>query len=112
MARIKCEDVLEGMAIVIANELERLKINKEESTRIAVSVTNQMRSYLGGQSVYFPKDVITNKSYRDQEIFKAFDGTNYQELAIKHELSEMRIRQIVSRAVRINRAKRLNGDHD
>lgn len=104
--RIQGDDVLEGLALAIVRELEKERIDKATATLIAVSITQHMRIYLGGQTVYFPKAAEKIRSLRDNEIFKAFDGTNYQALALQYKLSEMRIRQIIDRAVKAERSRR------
>ncbi len=106
MGRIHGDDVLEGLALAIASELEKERVGKAVATSIAVSITQQMRVHLGGQTVYFPKATGAARGVRDHEIFKAFDGTNYQALAMQYQLSEMRIRQIIDRAIQLDRAQR------
>lgn len=44
-----------------------------------------------------------------KRIFKAFDGTNYQALAMQYQLTEMRIRQIVGRAILVERRRYRRG---
>lgn len=106
---ISGDDVFEGLALAVASELEKEKIAKDVAILIAVQVTQQMRLHLGGQTVYFPKSWAATKNARDQEIFKAFDGTNYQALAMQYQLTEMRIRQIVGRAIQVDRERRRRG---
>lgn len=51
--------------------------------------------HFGGMSVYIQK---ADKSARDKEIKKLFDGYNYKTLARRFDLSESQIRRILSDA--------------
>lgn len=91
------EEVLEDLATKLDQELGKEGVEPEAATRIAVDVTEKMRLHWGGQSLYFPSGVRSKTSRRDAEIWNAFTGFNYAELAREHGLSEMRIRQIITR---------------
>ena len=49
----------------------------------------------GGRALYLAKGVAVYLSARDREICAKFRGNNYRELAQEHNLTEMRVRQIV-----------------
>lgn len=62
---------------------------------IGIENTIKLSQHLGGLAFYFPKlDWLLQKK-RDEAIRKEFNGTNHKELAQKHGLSEIWIRQIV-----------------
>jgi len=48
-----------------------------------------------GTHIYLPKLDGTIKTLRDRKIKKEFTGYNYKELALKYNLSEIWIRQII-----------------
>ena len=62
------------------------------STRTSAGSTE-----VGGAYEYIPKGQTWLLSRRDREIYADFHGDNYRQLARKHHLSEMRIRQIIER---------------
>lgn len=49
----------------------------------------------GGRHFYLAKGVAAHWSARDRAICAKFRGNNYRELAQEHNLTEMRVRQIV-----------------
>lgn len=103
MARLTGDDVLEQIGASIGKALVDHKVAEEAATNISVSVTQELRMLMGGQTVYFPKAITAIKEKRDKEIFWEFDGCNYQALAMKHGVSEMRIRQIIEKMTEIRR---------
>ena len=50
----------------------------------------------GGSAIYIRKKETAFKSERNRNILKDFDGWNFRELALKYNLSERMIREIVS----------------
>lgn len=106
MAKISGDDVLEDVAIQLQTGLVEEGTERRVATEIAIRVTQKMRDLLGGQNVYFPRGLRHLKSARDAAIHAAFDGTNYQALAIEHGVSEIRIRQIISAQNLLRRSAR------
>jgi Mor family transcriptional regulator len=51
-----------------------------------------------GCKVYFPKRIFM-KIVRDRRIYKAFDGSNYKELAERWNLSERQIKRIIAKEI-------------
>lgn len=103
MARITGDDVLEQIGVSIETGLVGHKVDKAIATDVAVSIGQKLRAILGGQNVYFPMAINKVLAARDKEIFHAFNGTNSQELAMKHGVSEMRIRQIIKQMTEVRR---------
>lgn len=95
MSRIYDDDVLEQLALLIQAELTAKKVDTESATLISVEITQRIRFLLGGQVIYFKKNPPHKRNERDETIFAAFDGTNYQALSMQYQLSEMRVRQII-----------------
>jgi Mor family transcriptional regulator len=50
----------------------------------------------GGSMLYIPKYDSLTKSIRDAKIKKEFNGVNYRDLALKYNLSESTIRNIIN----------------
>jgi len=59
----------------------------------------------GGISIYIPKADKLERAERDKNIREEFDGWNYRELAVKYNLTEVRVRSIVSDITREVRAR-------
>lgn len=53
----------------------------------------------GGSMLYIPKYDSLTKSIRDAKIKKEFNGANYRDLALKYNLSESTIRNIINSEV-------------
>ena len=51
---------------------------------------------LGGLQIYIPKFESLTAPARDRRIIQEFDGANYQTLAIRYNISEVWVRQIVN----------------
>lgn len=63
----------------------------------AIGIKNLMllSKAFGGSMIYIPKFDSLTKSIRDVKIKKEFNGTNYRDLALKYNLCESTIRNIV-----------------
>ena len=84
----------------------RVKLPHQIAAEVALSVTEHVRKTVGGVSVYIPLGKHYEASKREVEIYQDFKGDNYHELVRKYKLTEMRIRQIVSKVNSLERAKR------
>lgn len=71
----------------------------EEMARVAIEQVRVAARQIGGRNTYIPTCVRVELEERDEKIRADFDGTNYQALAAKHDLTESRIRQIVDEAL-------------
>ncbi len=68
---------------------------KEIAKAIGMKHTIELAKLYQGTGFYLPKlDGVLNK-IRDKKIKNEFNGSNYKELAIKYNLTERWIRQIV-----------------
>jgi len=65
---------------------------------------------LGGEPRYFPLLATAQRPRRDRDICREFTGNNYRELAKKHGLTEIRIRQIVARGPRGHGTREMQGE--
>lgn len=84
----------------------RIKLAHPIAAEIAMTVTEHVRKNIGGVNVYIPRGNVYEATQREQQIYRDFKGDNHHELARKHNLTEMRIRQIVATVGAIERAKR------
>lgn len=65
----------------------------------ACAVMFQVAHVLGGATFYIPKIDQLQRVWRERHISANFNGRNYAQLARKHGLSEMRVRQILDRSL-------------
>lgn len=93
---LNADDLLEDVATNMKAALERHGISGAIATSVAVEVAKLVRDHWGGQSIYVPFGLALKTQHRDLKIYAAFTGENYKELARKHGVSEMRVRQIVN----------------
>jgi hypothetical protein len=63
--------------------------------RVAVIQLQHLAREIGGQAIYLAKGVVMQLNVRDQQMCAEFRGNNYEELARKYNLTQMRVRQIV-----------------
>lgn len=62
---------------------------------LALRQTERLSAEIGGMNFYLNKGVRYRASLRDREMFDRFNGQNYDELARTHNLTPMRVRQII-----------------
>lgn len=89
---------LADLAAAIALELaEQHPFEPAAAEEIAFRVAEHVRANYGGLNMYVPKGDAFDLGKRDWQIYAEHTGRpgNLAELALKYDLSEMRIRQIV-----------------
>lgn len=75
----------------------------EALARIAVEQVLTLAHQLGGSQPYIPRGTAVAQKHAADDICKSFRGNNYSALAAKHDLSESRVRQILTNAKRARR---------
>lgn len=63
---------------------------------IGVEAACLLAEVRGGESVYVPKCEMITRKARNRSIREEFNGANYRELARKHNLTVVMIRQILA----------------
>ena len=61
----------------------------------ALALVEDIRAHYGGNQIYIPRGDKFNRAKLHAAIRREFNGRNYAELARRHGLTEMRVRQIV-----------------
>ena len=64
--------------------------------QLAMEQLQYLSGHMGGGGFYLAKGVAAMLAARDELIWREFNGRNYAELARRHGLTEMRVRQIVA----------------
>ncbi|KYG90336.1 hypothetical protein A0U40_18565 [[Bacillus] sp. KCTC 13219] len=72
--------------------------HKEIASVIGVEAFLKLCDYCGGANLYIPKRESVIRYIRDTTIKEEFDGGNYRKLAVKYNLSESHIRNIVAKS--------------
>ena len=64
--------------------------------QLALEQLQYLAQHMGGGGFYLAKGVAAMWAARDEQMWREFSGRNYAELARRHGLTEMRVRQIVA----------------
>lgn len=80
-------------------------VSDEEASSLARWVVLILGNHLGGRQAYLPKGDKLRAALRDQQIWHDFNGRNQVELASKHQLTVIRIYQILSEQRALHRDK-------
>lgn len=85
-----------GKIFEILNDLLKAHTKAaDEAESTAFKLTSEIALLVGGESLYFPKNVLLRVAKRNKEIFQALDrGESHRDVAKKYDLSERRIYQI------------------
>lgn len=70
-------------------------VYKSIATAIGAESFVRMAMVTGGLTIYIPKADTLIQAARDRKIIKEFNGSNYRELALKYNLSETWVRQVI-----------------
>jgi Mor family transcriptional regulator len=90
----------------------RTKLAHQVAAEVALSVAEHVRKNIGGVATYIPRGMIYELTLRDREIWKDFKGDNYAALARQYDMTEMRVRQIIATAMKIDKLARQKGLFD
>lgn len=74
----------------------------ETAAEVASEVCDELAGEWGGFVVYVPRALLLMDA-RNKRICAEFNGKNLRELARKHDLGEMRVRQILQAGLRAKR---------
>lgn len=72
------------------------KTYKELVEVIGIRKFKELCDAIGGTTIYFPKGESVLRPIRDRLIREEFNGNNYNELALKYNLSERWVRAIIN----------------
>ncbi|MFZ3159103.1 MAG: Mor transcription activator family protein [Rhodoferax sp.] len=70
-------------------------LTDDELVVMSVNLVLQLVSSFGGIAVYIPNGIKYFKAPMNASIAKEFKGNNIRQLAMKHKISDMRVRQIL-----------------
>jgi Mor family transcriptional regulator len=70
-------------------------INQPLARQLGIETYIKLAQIAGGTTIYIPKADSLLQPARDRCIIKEFNGSNYKELAIKYNLSESWVRQVI-----------------
>ena len=101
-------ELLADLADQIAMKLVESGVEVDRAADIGFAAAEHVRRHWAGQSLYLPKGMRYDFDRKYLEIFEAFNGRNHAELAGKHNLTVMRIYQII-KAVRAEMIRRNQG---
>lgn len=88
-------EILSDLAARAEEVLADAGLNRADAERLGRSIADRVGRDWVGQQVYFCKGMTLVE--RDREIYEQFDGTNYGRLAVRHNLTERQIYNIIAR---------------
>ena len=80
-----------------------LSLVRGSTDEIASAAAESFRHEFGGQLLYIPKGFAFDIDERDKEIYRKFDGTNHNDLAVEFGHSVQHIYRIIAQARRAMR---------
>ena len=98
--------VIAELTDLAAHGLRQAGIADAESRRLAVAVTGEILTEMGGRLLYLPKAAIARQAARNEEIWASYDGTPacITAMAKQHDLSEIAVYRILERQRRLRHA--------
>lgn len=75
---------------------DREELDQNHAMEKLQAIIMKIAHYYGGRPIYIPRGDKIKLAIRDQAIFKAFNGKNHLELALKAKLTNGRIYNIIS----------------
>lgn len=97
---------LKTLAQSLVGSLERSGLAVAEAERIAMDATEDYRFTHGGDAPYIPKGTLYEVFQQHQEMFNAFNGNNYDELASRYGLVPRHVRRVIAAMKRLEVQKR------
>lgn len=100
---------------MIVRELERLTMDdlnedqREVAELVGLEQYKALIAVFGGVNIYIPKPDSFVRSARDERIRDEYDGYNVKALALKYDLSEAQVRNILANIIKELRAKPNDG---
>lgn len=80
----------------LINAQDEIQAPVESLARIAIEQVRTLGYQLGGTQPYIPRGAIAAQQETAASIRRDFRGNNYGELAARHDLTESRVRKILS----------------
>ncbi len=80
----------------LINAQSEVNASVESLARVAIEQVHTLGHQLGGTQPYIPRGAIAAQRETAASIRRDFRGTNHRELALKHNLTESRVRKILS----------------
>lgn len=84
---------------VLAN---RFNMSEEQARSQAQEVIVALSHHVGGRQIYFPRSEKLETAIRDNFIYREFNGTNHEGLAIKNKLTKQQIYNIIAQQKRLH----------
>jgi len=98
-------DVLEHIGQIVYRVLSEQGIGPQPAAWAALAAADGVGIGFAGTSPYIAYGRY-QLSQRDEQLYREFNGRNYAELALKHHLTEMQVRNIVRRGLDADRLRR------
>lgn len=94
----KRNELLSDLVALAEEVLQEYDVAPTVATIIANALADRLADHWGGQNISFPKDFHWKLAQLELEIYDAFNGRNYDELARRYQMTERGIRKLIARA--------------
>lgn len=101
---VKRNALLEDVVRVAAAQMVEHEVPENVAAIAAHALADHLSDYWGGQVIVFPRDYLYKLAKLELEIYRKFDGHNYDELARAYGMTDRGVRKLISR-VRAKLAK-------
>jgi Mor family transcriptional regulator len=72
-------------------------VSQPTAVTIGLEISKRLAEKFGGRQFYIPQGTAIESAQKAAKIYAEFDGSNYEELAMKYGFSEVWIRELVKR---------------
>lgn len=93
----KRNELLSDLVALAEEVLQEYDIPETVATITANALADRLADHWGGQNISFPKDFAWKLARLELEIYDAFNGRNYDELALRYRMTERGIRKLIAR---------------
>ena len=89
---------MKEMVFHVSKDLAALGLPEEMANYFSFRMIDCIRINMGGNTIYLSKGISLQRAIRNSEIYKKFDGKNYQELCKELGVTPRWIQTVVARA--------------
>ncbi len=94
------------LAGLVEHQVAMAGLDPERARAIGEAVIDQVRDQFGGQIVYINKGISEATRRRWEEIWRRFDGTNHNALAVEFGLGVQQLYKIIAHMRAVERKRR------
>ncbi|WP_219211884.1 Mor transcription activator family protein [Variovorax boronicumulans] len=93
----KRNELLADLVQLAERVLRENEVTPAAASTVACALADRLAAHWGGQMIYIPADFQWKLAQVELEIYDAFNGSNYIELARRHGMTESGLRRLIAR---------------